>query len=256
MGARDLPGNLKSLLDEAELVLIRPSGSGPGFPAFYIQRSEVTIGMFLRFLKAVGDKPEFWEVAVRRSPRTPGRIPAPEQERKSALRLVDPRMDPELPMTGVTPEMARVYAAWAVEGIEFPAGFPETRSYGLPSLEEWRLAAARALHPSATYPTTGAFPDGSELKDRVCEGARGGAAIGFGKSQLPPRVRSYSPGDFSLYDMAGSAWEWVTGPGGQTMAIGGGHAGPKEECRLDGPVAPVPPTMRRYLGFRLVLTNH
>ena len=122
----------------------------------------------------------------------------------------------------------------------------------IPTADEWRLAAGRAEHPGAVYPSTGAFLDGSDLASRLAERERGGAAWGFDRNKMTVEPTRYAPGAFGLYHMAGNAWEIVQDSDGQWDLLGGCCSSPKEECRLDGAPVRWSTRLRGMVGFRLV----
>ncbi len=225
--------------DGAVLALIRAPAGRPRFPAFYAYTTEVTCAMWHSFTAEMGADEPFW---ARTAPAV-GKLSGGTL-RQQAIAASGRCAPTTKPMTDLSPELAKAYAAWA------SAGLGGGRLV-LPTADEWRLAAGRALHPEAPFPTTGRYPDGANLLGRAFEGDRGGSAIEFRPDVMPPAVKTYAPGAFGLYDMAGSVWEWVTLDGDRHAAAGGGYTSAKAECRLDA--LPTPAEIKRKeVGFRLV----
>lgn len=250
--ARPIPENLPERLPNpaggSDLVLIRPAPGGPEFRPFWIGSTEVTVGMFTIFLEERGADAAWWAETLAGFPNPGGGTPDPESHRKTAGILTESRHGRKRPVRGASAEIAYAFAVWFGTRLKDAPG-----TAGIPTLREWRLAAGEAGHPDAVYPTTGAFPDGTKLRDRSCIGALGGAAIGGTPTTEVPDAGSYAPGVFGLYDMAGSAWEWVLGPDDRPMAIGGGLSSSAEECRLDAPLRIVSAQQRGSVGIRVVV---
>lgn len=241
---RNLPAILRNEKDGANLVLIGPAKSGPQFAPYYIYKTEVTIGMFRRFLEDVGQDSGWW--AALSDPQRPGRpIRRPEEARRQALWRVGTKTRDNRPVMAVNTTLAGAYMRWAKSGLR-------NGRLDVPTLLQWQLAAGRARWPNAVYPSTGAFPDGSDLLGFRATGADGGAAFGYTIPESPQATGTYAAGAFGLYDMAGNAWEWVRGPRKRWVVIGGGHASNKDACQLDEPLRRITGPMRSRIGLRLV----
>lgn len=111
-----------------------------------------------------------------------------------------------LPVTGVPLQMVQEYVRWLSQ---------ETgKTYRLPTLAEWRVAA---------------YADGRSLDaNRNCRlNARG---IQKGGSLLNAEIGQQN--SWGLVNHVGNAQEWVLGPGGQWLAVGGSYATDMESCTL------------------------
>ncbi len=192
------PSVLVNARDGAELVRISP-GERTDFPPFYIYRTEVTVRMFRRFADAVRNDTKFWEDT---------RLVAWKRHRREMLSIVGLYENSDFPAPDIRPGVAISYMIWAAGGL--PEG-----TLRLPYRAEWVLAAGRARHPEALYPTTTAHPRGTGL---LSYRFRNGANIG---SLRPEPVGSHGPGDFGLFDMAGNHWEWVVLGNGKPTLVGG-----------------------------------
>lgn len=225
-GAADrAPPTLTNRRDGAVLVRVSPAAGGARFLPMYLYKSEVTVAMYRRFLTAVGDDPAWWAALpdpadVRRPLRGAERV------RQTARALIPSDARPGAPIAGMTPAIAQAYVRWAGKGLR-------NGRLAVPTPNQWRLAAGRAVHPGATFPTTGAHPDGSDLEPARAIGEGGGAAFGYSGREFPQVSGSYAPGAFGLQDMAGNLWEIVRNPENEWFVLGGSCASGKQECRLD-----------------------
>jgi hypothetical protein len=207
----------------------------PGILPFYIGEHEVTVAEWRAFVDSQ---------AANRDGQ--GRQQFLWNEASQLLTLNKKKLmkEDDDPLAGVTSELLKAYVAWAKQ----TAG--QYGTWRVPTSQQWKLAAGRALHPDAVYPTTNAFPSGSDLTSA----GMGGASFGHDAlaAQELPR-RAYQPGAFGLRGMAGSLYEWVTEPSGQYRLIGGSAVSPKEACRLDAPLRAGIEVASYERGVRLVL---
>lgn len=204
------PPVLINARDGAEVVRISP-GERTDFPPFYIYRTEVTVRMFRRFAEAVRSDTKFWEDT---------RLVAWKRHRREMLSIVGRYENSDFPAPDIRPGVGIAYMIWAAGGL--PEG-----TLRLPYRAEWVLAAGRARHPEALYPTTTAHPRGTGI---LSYRFRNGANIG---SLRPEPVGSHGPGDFGLYDMAGNHWEWVVLGNGKPTLVGGSCLTGIAMARLD-----------------------
>ena len=118
---------------------------------------------------------ENWEAATGLAPRFPQFDAADRDVR---------------PVTGITWDEARAYAAWLSERTG--------RTYRLPTDAEWEYAARAG--------TTTARPWGNDVGQDMaaCDGCGPDWA-----DQIVGPVGQFPPNDFGLYDMIGNGWEWV-----------------------------------------------
>lgn len=207
----------------------------PGTPPFYIAEHEVTVAEWRAFVESQAANRDsqarqqaLWNDASRLL-----------TQNKNVLKKED-----DDPLAGVTAELLKAYVLWA----RHVAG--QYGAWRVPTSHQWKLAAGRALHRDAVYPTTYAFQNGSDL---TSDGT-GGAFFGHDAltAQELPR-RAYLPGAFGLRGMAGSLYEWVTEPSGQYRLIGGSAVSHKEACRLDAPLRAGIEVAPYERGVRLVL---
>jgi hypothetical protein len=111
------------------------------------------------------------------------------------------------------------------------------RSYRLPTEVEWELAASGG-DTRRRYPWGDESPNG-----HAC----------FGSAGLLP-VGSFKPNALGLFDMAGSAAEWVSGKTGDRVAKGGSWADPPEDIyrlEISSREEPDPRKPSYRVGFRV-----
>jgi Sulfatase-modifying factor enzyme 1 len=205
----------------------------PGVPPFYIGESEVTVREWKRFLASVQGAKAGRQEAL-----------AAEANRLLNTNLHVLKKEDDDPVASVTAELLKAYVAWA------NVVAPEHGAWRVPTAAQWKLAAGRAAHPDAAYPTTAAFPTGSDLTSV----GTGGAFFGhdaIAAQEMPRRL--HAPGAFHLRGMAGSLYEWVIDPHEQFRLIGGSAVRRKEDCRLDAPLRSLGEVEHYERGLRLVL---
>jgi serine/threonine-protein kinase len=230
MGRADVPPITDELKSRRAAYLLWTYSQWPAHEVtvgpFAIDRTEVTNGEYADFVRETGHAPPpgVWE----------GARPKPGEER--------------MPVTNVTYEDARAFAAWRSkrDGV----------TYRLPTEEEWEYAA-RAGDSGRAYPW------GSEWVAGYANlGATTAAQVGSFPSGRTPQ---------GLEDMIGNVWEWTSSEAsmykgndrtalapedrGKLVTRGGSY-----ESRPDGD-EPITVTARRWvprnfrhpvLGFRLV----
>lgn len=135
-----------------------------------VSRYEIT---FAQWDAAQAD-PE-WQSVTGQPPRSP-EFDAPDRDVR--------------PVTGITWDDARAYAAW----ISARTG----RTYRLPTDAEWEYAARAG--------TTTSRPWGNDIGENMaaCDGCGPDRA-----AEIVGPVGQFPPNDFGLYDMIGNGWEWV-----------------------------------------------
>ncbi len=106
----------------------------------------------------------------------------------------------DLPVSGITVELARGYARWLSDKTGF--------AYRLPTYREWRMAAKGTVDPN-----------------RNCQVQLGGLTRGL----APVAVGTGTPNPYGLVNMLGNVQEWVVDDG-QLKAAGGAFRDPIAEC--------------------------
>jgi formylglycine-generating enzyme required for sulfatase activity len=231
MGRSDVPPITEELKSRRAAYLLWTYSQWPAHEVsvgpFAIDRTEVTNGEYADFVREAGHAPPpggVWD----------GARPKPGEER--------------LPVTNVTYEDARAFAAWRSKR--------DGAAYRLPTEEEWEYAARGG-------DSARAYPWGSEWVAGYANlGGAAAAPVGSYPSGRTPQ---------GLEDMVGNVWEWTSSEAsmykgndktalapedrGKVVTRGGSY-----ESRPDGD-EPVTATARRWvsrnfrhpvLGFRLV----
>ena len=235
---RRLLSLLFGLTSTAALADMQPVGS------FTIDRTEVTIAAFGRFVAATGlvTKAErdggglVFEAGWTRKPGWTWKMPFGKAGQ------------PDEPAVHVTFSEAKAYCQWAGKR--------------LPNDQEWVEAAytERRTNPPApftrgkTYP----FPTGESPEGANCLGECGTTpAIDYSsvltRGRGPARAGTTRAGVNGLYDMGANAWEWVdTDVNGEKGTRGGSWWYGATQMR-NGALATKPPEMAVvYIGFRCV----
>ncbi len=146
-----------------------------GLPAFAIGRYEVTVGEFNDFCRAT--------------------------------KACDPvTANAALPVTGITAQKVQEYLRW----LSVESG----KTYRLPTLTEWRVAAEATLR-------------GLDANRNCQLNARG---IQKGGTLLNADIGQQN--NWGLVNYVGNAQEWVLNPGAQLLAVGGSYATEMEDCTL------------------------
>lgn len=146
-----------------------------GLPAFAIGRYEVTVGEFNEFCRAT--------------------------------KACDPMSSSAaLPVTGIAAQKVQEYLRW----LSTESG----KTYRLPTLAEWRVAAE-------------ATSRGLDANRNCQLNARG---IQKGGTLLNADIGQQN--NWGLVNYVGNAQEWVQGPGAQLLAVGGSYATEMEDCTL------------------------
>ena len=158
-------------------------------PPFWMQKTEVTwaeyktfMSLYPLFKKLVGQgvRPITKENLVDAIT-----VPTPLYEPSHTYEYGS---DPQQPAVTMTQYAAKQYTKWmsGMTGLQ----------YRLPSEAEWEYAAR------AGSTTAYSFGDDPAMLDQY-------ASFADNSEQGPAKVASFKPNAFGLYDMHGSAWEWV-----------------------------------------------
>lgn len=209
--------------------------------AFSIDRSEVTVGQFRRFVDATGTVTAAeqagggstyengWEQRRGWTWRAPFGTPA----------------DPLEPAVHLTYDEAAAFCKWAGKR--------------LPRDAEWGEAAytERRANPPAGFVTgkTYAYPTGDQPLGANCLGDCG--VVKTVDAAVTSRGRGHAltgttrPGVNGLFDMGGNAWEWVdSGAGGDKRTRGGSWWYGAASMRDDHRQSKARDTAVVYIGFR------
>jgi formylglycine-generating enzyme required for sulfatase activity len=182
--------------------------------AFYLGRTEVTVGQFRRFLEASGYVPESVADGTGAYGYNPAYDPA-TTARGDAFEGRDPKyswrnpgfpQDESHPVVNVTWNDAVALADWLSRA--------EGHSYRLPTEAEWEYAARAGTR---TRYCSGDDPETLQKVANVfdADAARnwkkwaGYALAGRDGHAFTAPVGSHAPNAFGLYDMHGNAWEWT-----------------------------------------------
>jgi len=186
-----VPKEIVSEIDGAEMVLIPTGEFEMGdqhrglhagcrpvhtvyLDAFYVDKYEVTVGQYKKFIEATGHRAPDWHAVSKYSPTD------------------------EYPIIWVSWLDAAAYAQWAGKRLLTEA--------------QWEKAARGGL-VGKKYPWGDSEPDGSNANfaDRNWSPTSSFSWSyetvddGYG---FTARVGSYAPNGYGLYDMAGNVWEW------------------------------------------------
>ena len=208
---------------------------------FEIDRTEVTIGQFRRFVQATG-----WQTQAERAGGGSTYESGWEQRRGWVWHSPygRPGADDE-PVAHVTHSEAQAFCRWAGKRL------PTDAEWGEAAYTERRTPAPPGWVTGRTY----RYPTGDSPLGANCLGDCGTAPTVA--HAVSSRGRGHAPvgrtreGVNGLYDMGGNLWEWVdSGPGSEQRTRGGSGwygAGPMQDTHRQGKPAD---TAVVYIGFR------
>ena len=227
------------------LLAIAPAAAASGMQPvgrFEIDRTEVTIGQFRRFVEATG-------TVTRAEREGGGHVYEAGWVRKPGWTWRSPFGRPggdREPAVHVTFDEAQAYCRWAGKR--------------LPDDAEWVEAAytERRANPPApfaagrTYP----YPTGERPTGANCLGDCGetrpvahGATLARGRGHA--EAGTTREGVNGLFDMGGNAWEWVdAGKPGERRTRGGSWWYGAAQMRADHVAGKAPDFAAAYIGFR------
>jgi len=138
--------------------------------AFYMDKYEVTVGQYKKFINATGHSAPDWSNVSKYSPTD------------------------NHPIVYVSWNDAQKYAKWAGKR--------------LPTEAEWEKAARGGL-VGKKFPWGDKDPDGTQCNfaDKNTDYSRSDKSVDDGYQYTAP-VGSFTPNGYGLYDMAGNVWEW------------------------------------------------
>lgn len=214
---------------------------GPG-STFLMDRHEVTVGQFRRFVMATGLKTKAeadgggfqylggWQRMAGWIWSRPYGAPARDDE----------------PAAHVTWHEAKAYCVWA--GLRLPTD----AEWVLAAYTETRAAPSPPFQSGRTYPyPTGDSPDGAnQTSARGLAGFLAPAGkLGQGRGHLP--VKTTAAGVNGLYDMGGNLWEWVDhDERGEKRTRGGSWWYGPPQMRAEAIYNKAPDFPAVYIGFR------
>lgn len=239
-------------LSEAELAVpagkITREGEGIEVPAFFLDRHEVTIGDYEKFLDAVRQDPN-WQTLVPESARPQKSTPeslAPRdwseilrRARKNEI-FQEQKISRDTPVFNVDYPSAVAYAKW--------------KGRRLPSMDEWLRAVGG--NESRPFPW-GTDPDPARANLGVKREDQAGRDPGDSFFNAAPGESM--PGDrgpFGHFDFGGNVSEWAVGPFKKPVVLGGNFTDPRpipldQARRQDGNRNDPPASTRlEMIGFR------
>jgi formylglycine-generating enzyme required for sulfatase activity/CheY-like chemotaxis protein len=180
---------------------IYQKGEKRTLPAFWISRTEVTLGQYAEFLEAVGNKTTSFDHADQPKTKTSHVIPGWEDllaAARSGATVNGQKISLEIPVHGVDWWDAYAYARW--------------KGHRLPTEEEWEKAARG--------PTGFIYPWGNDPRDKAAnvgadfdlKGSVGGQVDGF-NLWAPVDRESEDVSPYGILDMAGNVQEWTASEG-------------------------------------------
>jgi formylglycine-generating enzyme required for sulfatase activity len=239
-------------LPEAELAVpggkINREGTVIEVPAFFLDRHEVTIGDYEKFLAAIRQNPN-WQILVPESARPEKSSPESlvprdwseilRRARKNE-KYQEQKINRDTPVFNVDHPSAAAYAKW--------------KGRRLPTMDEWLRAAggneSRSFpwgsHPDPTRANLGATREdqaGRDLGDSFFNAAPGESVTG-------------DRGPFGHFDLGGNVSEWAVGPSQKPVALGGNFTDlrpiPLDQARRQDANRNDPPakTQLEMIGFR------
>lgn len=239
-------------LTEAELPVpggkITREGEPVTVAAFFLDRHEVTIGDYEKFLAAAQENPD-WQKWV----------PEEARAKKTTVSTLEPRNWGEILRRARKNEEyqeQRISRDTPVFNVDYPSAMTYARWKGrrLPTMDEWLRAAGG--DEGFTYP----WGNQSEPKranlgsNRDEANTRDGGDNYF--NAAPGETFSGDRGPFGHFDLGGNLSEWVTGPFQRPVAMGGNFTDPEPiplvRARRQDASRNDPPgkTQMEMIGFR------
>jgi dipeptidyl aminopeptidase/acylaminoacyl peptidase len=155
--------------------------------------------------------------------------------------------DENLPVTGISLERARAYAAWLRERTGRP--------FRLPTVAEARALAEAAGRGGNTLDRwLGGAPNPDDLPAVHEAIARAAARLDRAAPLLLPVGSLPGTGDDPVFDLDGNASEWaIAGDGGEGVGEPVGPSAATTKDRRGPAVGPTPPPPAEYVGLRVVV---
>ncbi len=205
---------------------------------FFIQRTEVSIADWMRFLDAIAEDADLLAACAPVLVHQQGSRPLLERS-GGGWRITSSMVHEDFPIFGISYVVASAYARWRT------ASDPVNGTWRLPTAQEWELAAAGPA--GRVYPWGNSF-DGERIR---CRG-------GKDSEQEYWRAVSDLPGGASLagsLQMAGNVWEFARSPNSQDWIEfrGGSFGDDRNWARVAARGGYVPRIVDAYQGVRLVV---
>ena len=244
----DIPGRLA----EAELPVpagrIIREGETIEVPAFFLDRHEVTIGEYERFLAAMQSNPEWQRL-----------VPDDYRSQKSTASSLEPRDWPEIlrrARKNETYQEQRITRDTPVFNVDFPSAVAYAKWKGrrLPTMEEWLRAFGgdKSEHQTKGRPQEANQANLGTKRDEASSRDPGDTFFNAAPGESFPTDR----GPFGHMDLGGNISEWAVGPLQRPVVLGGNFTDPEpislERSRRQDANRRDPPakTQLEMIGFR------
>ncbi len=216
--------------------LVRPKHGVSKFDGFYLGEREVGVRALREFVLDLRQGAD----TVAKGGFTPAVTALAERALQANL---DAGRSGDMAAGWMSSDLALAYASWA------NVVAPTEGYWQIPSVEQWKLAAGRALHQDSVYPTTAHAEGGLDLS----EGEPGGALFGRQPEAIAKVRINFQPGSFGIFAMAGGVHEWCAEPSGRLRLIGGSVSSDKAACRIDADPPAYESVRPEVVGLRLAL---
>ena len=241
-----------ALLVEAELPVpagqVLLDGETTSVPAFFLDRHEVTIGDYEKFLAAVHDNPDwlrFVPEAFRPSKKSPADLQPRDWDEilrcaRKKVAYQQQKISRDTPVFNVDYPSAAAYASW--------------KGRRLPTMEEWLRASSGADNRRFPWgPRAEPVPANLGLaREETTARDPGDSFFNAAPGESFPEDK----GPFGHFDLGGNVSEWVVGPFQKPVVMGGNFTDPtpvplERARRQDGNRNDPPaPSRLEVIGFR------
>ena len=215
----DLPARLPEAERAVPAGKIQRDGETIPVPAFFLDRHEVTIGDYEKFLAAIREDPA-WQRFLPENSFPKEASPADLEPRDwteilRRARKYEPyqqqKISRDTPVFNVDYRSATAYAKW--------------KGRRLPTMDEWLLAAGG--HESRPFPW-GSHPDPAGANLGVTREEQTGRDRGDSFfNAAPGESMPVDCGPYGHFDLGGNVSEWAVGPSQKPVALGGNFTDPR-----------------------------